>query len=57
MKGKKDKFDAVAQVIVAVLLAVLAVGTWVGIEYGRYMYMAPDGMDFSTFLWVETMRR
>lgn len=56
-KKKGDIFDAVVRIIVAVLLAVLAVGTWLGIEYGRYMYMAPDDMDFGTFLWVETMRR
>lgn len=57
MKGKKDKFDAVVQVIVIVLLAVIGVVAWIGVEYGRYMYMAPDWMDFGTFVWIETLRR
>jgi hypothetical protein len=47
----------VIHVVIAILLVMLAIGAWFGIEYGRYMYMAPDGMDFGTFLWVETMRR
>lgn len=56
-KKKGDKLDTVVQIIVAVLLSVLAIGTWFGIEYGRYMYMAPDDMDFGTFIWIETLRR
>lgn len=57
MKGKKDKFDVVLQIVVIILLAVACVAAWVGIEYGRYMFFAPEGVDFSTFLWIETLRR
>lgn len=57
-RNRKDsKADTVMHVVIAILLVMLAIGAWFGIEYGRYMYMAPDGMDFGTFLWVETTRR
>lgn len=55
---KKDRWhDLVVQIIIVILLGILGSGLWLGIEYGRYMYMAPDGMDFGTFVWIETLRR
>ncbi|MBO7373634.1 MAG: hypothetical protein J6U19_05320 [Oscillospiraceae bacterium] len=55
---KKDRWhDLVVQIVIVILLGILGSGLWLGIEYGRYMYMAPDGMDFGTFVWIETLRR
>lgn len=57
-RNRKDsRFDTVMHVIIAILLAMLAIGAWFGIEYGRYLFFASDDMDFSTFLWIDTMRR
>lgn len=57
MRKKYSWLDIVVRIIVVILLGVLGSGLWLGIEYGRYTYMAPDDMDFGTFIWIDTMRR
>lgn len=57
MRKKDSWLDIVVRIIVVILLGVLGSGLWFGIEYGRYIYMAPDDMDFGTFIWIETLRR
>ena len=56
-KKPNKALRTVLYVVVTILLSVIAVGAFVGIEYGRYMCYAPDNMDFSTFVWIDTMRR
>lgn len=57
-RNRKDsKFDTVMHVVIAILAAIIVIGVMIGIEYGRYLFFASDDMDFSTFLWIDTMRR
>lgn len=57
-RNRKDsKFDTVMHVVIAILAAIIVTGVMIGIEYGRYLFFASDDMDFSTFLWIDTMRR
>lgn len=57
MKKKRTWMDWAFAVIALLLVAIAAVGFVVLVEYGRYLLLAPDGMDFSTFYWLDTLRR
>lgn len=57
MKKKRTWIDWAFAVIALLLVAIAAVGFVVLVEYGRYLLLAPDGMDFSTFYWLDTLRR
>lgn len=57
MNKKKDNWKS--WLLCTILMILMVVGTSaliVGIEYGRYIFLAPDGMDFSTFYWIDTKR-
>lgn len=55
---KKDTWKSwVFAVIVMILMTIGTIAIIVAIEYGRYLFLAPDGMDFSTFYWLDTLRR
>jgi len=58
MKKKKDTWvDWVITIIIMILMVIGAIAFVVAVEYGRYLFLAPDGMDFSTFYWIDTLRR
>ena len=55
---KKDTWQSwFFAVIVLILMTIAAIAIVVAVEYGRYLFLAPDGMDFSTFYWLDTLRR
>lgn len=55
---KKDTWKTwVLATILMILMVIGAIALVVAIEYGRYLLLAPDGMDFSTFYWIDTLRR
>lgn len=57
MKKKDTWASWVLAVIVMILMIIGTIALVVAIEYGRYLLLAPDGMDFSTFYWLDTLRR
>ena len=56
-KNKDTRADWVLTIIILILMAIGAIALVVAVEYGRYLFLAPDGMDFSTFYWIDTLRR
>ena len=55
--NKKDDWKSWLLCIILMILMIVGAGALiVGIEYGRYIFLAPDGMDFSTFYWIDTKR-
>ena len=58
MRNKKDTLVSwILTVVLLILLVAAAIGFCIAVEYGRYLFLAPDGMDFSTFYWIDTLRR
>ena len=58
MKKKKNTWvEWVVAIILMILMVIGAAAFVVTVEYGRYLFLAPDGMDFSTFYWIDTLRR
>lgn len=58
MKKKKDTLESwVLAIILMIIMVIGAIALVVAVEYGRYLFLAPDGMDFSTFYWIDTLRR
>ena len=57
----KKKRDTIVEWIIAIILLILvlagSIAFVVAVEYGRYLFLAPDDMDFSTFYWIDTLRR
>ncbi len=58
MKNNKDTWKTwVLSAIVMIIMVIAVIAFVVAVEYGRYLFLAPDNMDFSTFYWLDTMRR
>lgn len=55
-KKPNKALETAVYVILFIIFCVIVLGAFIGIEYGRYSFLAPDGMDFSTFFWIDTMR-
>ena len=55
---KKDTWKSwVLATILMILMVIGAIAFVFAVEYGRYLFLAPDDMDFSTFYWIDTLRR